>query len=158
MIGRKLIAAFAETAAQLVGAADTIITLTFGAAANATPNVVSMGADGILAVNSSLGRVAVKTTLNLGGAVTDTATVLLRYVLNDEQVGDTVPVLVPVGSSFPVEIEHTFDSLVGGDELHVEMVLDAASSATDVGTVLTAGTSNAATWTAASPAKLEIYG
>lgn len=155
---RKLIASFAATTAQLMGAEDTVTDVLFGAAATGGFGVFSMGTDGVLTVGQSTGKVSVEASLDLGGAATAAGIFLVRMTLNGTQVGETLSETIAVGSVSKVVLPVEFDSLSEDDEIKVEMILDAAGSATDGGTVLTEGTANAATWSDSTPAKLAIYG
>lgn len=157
MIG-KLIAAFAATTAQLLGASDTAAIILFGSEADGDYGVFSIDDAGKVTANGGSGRTKWKATLNAGGMVTGAGILMGRVLLNGEQVGDTVTATIPVGSTIPFEIKHDFDSLSEGDEVQFQFILDAAGSATDGGTVLIDGTSNAAGWSSMAPAKLEIFG
>ena len=157
MLG-KIIASFVATAAQLLGGEDTIAKVLFGPVAEGNFGVFSMDAAGKTTVNQSVGKTTWLTTLNLGGMVQGAGVVLVRMLVNGSQVGKTLSVTIPIGSTLPVEFTHSFDSLSGGDEIEFEFVLDAAGVATDGGTVLIDGTANAAAWVSGAPAKLEIYG
>jgi hypothetical protein len=155
---KKLIASFAATTALLMGAEDTVTDVLFGAAADDDFGIFSMGADGVLTVNESIGKTEAVASLNLGGAAGAAGIFLVRMTLNGEQVGETLSETVAVGSVSKVKLSNMFDSLSGGDLIKVEFILDAAGSATDGGTVLTEGTANALAWSDSTPAKLEIFG